>query len=144
VSRQLDPAAFRNPQRLALELDLGTDFETRLRKGPVLPAMVADWLEECASEIELEARPVGSSEEWARLRLDARLVEVLDSVGQGYALLTALGPYRRDLARFHSHLVTLAGKKTPARLLLRVDERSYRLAGATNGPKGRLRFEGQG
>ena len=145
VGRQLDPAAFRNPVRLALELELGTEFETRLRKGPVLPALVAEWLEACASEIGLEARPVGSTDGWARLRLDARLVEVLAGVDAGFSLLTSLGPYRRDLARFHAHLVTLAGKRSTARLLLRVEDKAYRLASAPgHGGGGRLRFEGQG
>src|SRR5262249_53212313 len=35
--RQIDPAGFRSPARLALELDLGVDFEVRLARGPVLP-----------------------------------------------------------------------------------------------------------
>jgi hypothetical protein len=141
VGRQLDPASFRNPSRLALELDLGTEFATRLRKGPVLPVLVADWLEACASEIELEAFPVGCSDECARLRLDARLMEILEAVDDGYTLLTSLGPYRRDLARFHAHLVSLATKATPSRVLLRVDDKVYRLAAGS--AKNRLRFEGQ-
>ncbi len=101
VGNQLDPSSFRNPVRLALELDLGVNFETRLRKGPVVPRLVEDWLEACPSEIELEAYPAsGGDGGCARLRLDARFVEILEGVDAGYTLLTGLGPYRRDLARF--------------------------------------------
>lgn len=151
VRRQIDPAGFRDPARLALELDLGMDFEVGLARGPVLPELVKPWLETAASEIYLEARPKspnGSTGPWARLHLNSRLVEALLGTRAGYTYLGTLGPYRRDLARFHSRLLTLArdAGEIP-KVTLRVGSRVYRATsvGPTAGTStpARLRFEGE-
>jgi hypothetical protein len=42
VRRQIDPAGW-DPARLALELDLGVDFEIRLARGPVLSQPSSRW-----------------------------------------------------------------------------------------------------
>jgi hypothetical protein len=138
AAKQVDPGGFRDPMRLALEVDLGTEFEVRLRKGPVLPLnQVTPWLEGCPSEIALEARPKGASGEWAPLQLDARLVEALLGVIGGYAYLGVLGSYRRDLARFFSRLAQLARKagKVPV-VFLRFPGRQVRVTSEG----GKLRF----
>lgn len=145
-ARQFDPSGFRNPTRLALELDLGTDFEPDVRGGPVLPDLVASWLEGCAGDLELTARPIGlTTAEPARLRLDLRLVETLLAVRDGFDMLPGLGAWRRELARFHGRLVSLAtAQGHPPTVTLRTGERSYRVS--VNGPEGgkRLRFDGNG
>jgi hypothetical protein len=153
VRRQIDPAGFRDPARLALELDLGVEFETRLARGPVLPATVRPWLESAASEIYLESRPKlpgGPSRPWARLHLSSRFVEALLGVRAGYTYLGTLGPYRRDLARFHSHLLSLAREAgLVPRITLRVGSAVYRATSVPHRAPGRdlparLRFEGEG
>ena len=110
TGHQVDPGGFRDTPRQALEIDLRVEFETRLARGPVLPAeQVARWLEACCSEIYLEAWPRGFADpKPARLQLDTRLVEALLGVTAGYRYFGVLGPYRRDLARFFSQLVGLA------------------------------------
>jgi hypothetical protein len=112
AAHQVDPGGFRDDARQGLEIDLGTEFETGLRKGPVLPAtQVRPWLEVCPSEIYFEAWPRGASQsEPARLQLDARLVCALLGVTAGYRYYGTLGPYRRDLARFFSQLGGLAAR----------------------------------
>ncbi|WP_437733220.1 hypothetical protein [Sorangium sp. So ce1335] len=145
VRRQLDPAGFRDPARLALELDLGVRFEARLRRGPELPPVIKEWLEGCASEVILEARPEQSSESWAQLPLNARLVETLLGVREGFTFLGALGPYRRDLARFFSQLLARASTSGHApRVILRADNKSYHVSTTTSSGAVRLRFEGDG
>jgi hypothetical protein len=110
VKHQLDPGGFRDDVRLGLEIDLSTDFEVGLTKGPALPSsQIAPWLEACPAEIVLEAWPrdarnVGT----ARLQLDTRLVGALLAVTAGYRSYGSVGPYRRDLGRFFSRLGDLA------------------------------------
>jgi hypothetical protein len=141
--RQVDPGGFRDTARQALEIDLGVEFETRLARGPVLPPeQVAPWLEACSSEIYLEAWPYGVTDpKPARMQLDTRLVEALLGVTAGYHYFGALGPYRRDLARFFSQLAGLATKAghTP-RVSLRCNNRRWRVS--TVGE--RLRFDVEG
>lgn len=107
---QVDPGGFRDAPRLALEIDLGVEFQTKLRKGPVLPSsMVGRWMETCPSDIYLDAWPHGKqSAQVASLQLDTRLVEALLAVSAGYRYFGTLGSYRRDLARFFSQLAGLA------------------------------------
>jgi hypothetical protein len=152
VRRQIDPAGFRDPTRLALELDLGVDFEVRLARGPVLPDLVKPWLETAASEIYLEARPKsssGSTGAWARLNLNSRLVEALLDTRAGYTYLGTLGPYRRDLARFHSRLLALARDAgLVPQVTLRIGSKVYRATSVASSTAGkataaRLRFEGE-
>jgi hypothetical protein len=152
VRRQIDPAGFRDFARLALELDLGADFEVRLVRGPVLPDLVRPWLETAASEIYLEARPKGvgdSIDAWARLYLNSRLVEALLGTRAGYTYLGALGPYRRDLARFHSRLLSLARDAgLVPQVTLRTGSKVYRVMSVPSSTGGaatpaRLRFEGE-
>jgi hypothetical protein len=143
TGRQVDPGGFRDTARQALEIDLGTEFETRLARGPVLPPEhVAPWLEACCSEIYLEAWPRGTANPTpARIQLDTRLVEALFGVTAGYHYFGALGPYRRDLARFFSQLAALATKAghTP-RVSLRCDDRRWRVSSAGD----KLRFDVEG
>jgi hypothetical protein len=61
-------------------------------------------MEDHQSEIYLEAWPKGHDQLVARLLLDARLVEALLAVRDGYTTLGSLGPYRRDLSRFFGKL----------------------------------------
>lgn len=152
VRRQIDPAGFRDPTRLALELDLGVDFEVRLARGPMLPKLVTPWLETAASEIYLEARPKssnGSASVWARLNLNSRLVEALLSTRAGYTYLGTLGPYRRDLARFHSRLLSLARDAgLVPQVTLRIGSKVYRATSVASSIAGkataaRLRFDGE-
>ncbi len=112
AAHQVDPGGFRDDARQGLEIDLGTEFETGLRKGPVLPpTQVRPWLEVCPSEIYFEAWPRGTSRsEAARLQLDTRLVSALLGVTAGYRSYGTLGAYRRDLARFFSQLAGLAAR----------------------------------
>jgi hypothetical protein len=44
TQHQLDPSAFRDLGRLALELDLGVSFETKIGRGPILPNRITRWL----------------------------------------------------------------------------------------------------
>ncbi|MEQ9075568.1 MAG: hypothetical protein RLP09_17055 [Sandaracinaceae bacterium] len=121
TSRQLDPGGFREPARLALELDLGLRFEARLERGPVLPEeAVAPWMESCPADLYLVVAAEGDPQSSARLHLDARLVAALLGSREGFVQLGALGSYRRDLARFFGRLVTLAASREPGpRVILR-------------------------
>ena len=143
TGRQVDPGGFRDTVRQALEIDLRVEFETRLARGPVVPPeQVAPWLEACCSEIYLEAWPRGIADpKPARLQLDTRLVEALLGVTAGYHYFGALGPYRRDLARFFSHLARLATEAghTP-RVSLRCKDRRVRVSSAGD----KLRFDVEG
>ncbi|WP_141323412.1 hypothetical protein [Myxococcus sp. AB025B] len=136
---QLEPAAFRDPQRASLELALGTPFKVELAKGPVLPALVSAWLESCPSDLECRAWPEHQprSDRLARLRLDARLVMMLLEVNAGFSFIPALGTHRRQLARFHAQMTSMiSADKT--RIVLRSGDRAWRLSSAGN----KLRFEG--
>jgi hypothetical protein len=108
LARQVDPAGFRDPERLALELDLKTEFEVRLVKGPVLALSAQRWLEGYRSEVLLEAWPKGHPERRERVQVDVRMLEALFAVRDGFTGLGGLGPYRRDLARFFARLGHLA------------------------------------
>jgi hypothetical protein len=147
VRRQIDPAGFRDPARLALELDLGVDFEVRLARGPVLPDLVQPWIESAASDIYLEARPKSSNaSRFARLHLSSRLVEALLGTQGGFTYFGTLGPYRRDLARFHSQLLSLARDAgSLPQVTLRIESKVYRVTSvfAAAGGTARLRFDGQ-
>jgi hypothetical protein len=141
AERQFDPGGFRNPERLALVLDLGVDFECRLVRGPELPPkMCKPWLESCPSDIRLQAWPRGVEDKCAELALDANLVCALLAVEEGFTQHAGLGAYRRDLARFFSQLVQLATRagKQPA-IGLKVGGQTLRLAVTTNNPP-RLQF----
>jgi hypothetical protein len=144
VAHQIEPGAFRDPARASLELDLGSRFAVGLTRGPVLPTLVRDWLESCPSDVELLAWPAGEPrpDNPARLRLDARLLSLLLEVEAGYRFLPALGRYRRELARFHAHLLSLISVVDPGRvgIVVRSHDRAWRLAGAGD----KLRFVGQG
>lgn len=97
TGQQVDPSGFRNPDRLAIELDLGTDFDVALERGPALAPFVSPWIESSASEINLVAWPrAGSRTGCERLRIDLALLVALLTVDDGYALVHGLGPYRRD------------------------------------------------
>jgi hypothetical protein len=143
TGRQVDPGGFRTTIRQALEIDLRVEFETRLARGPVLPPeQVAPWLEACCSEIYLEAWPREVADpKPARLQLDTRLVEALLGVTTGYRYFRALGPYRRDLARFFSQLAGLAieAGHTP-RVSLRCNDRRVRVSSVGD----KLRFDVEG
>lgn len=130
--KQIEPAAFRDPARASLELDLGTQFAVDLTHGPVLPDLVADWLESCPSDIDLVAWPSHEPrpDKPARLRLDARLVAVLLDVDAGYRFLPALGAYRRELARFHAHLLSLVRPPAEVTVTLRSGSRAWTLKAA--------------
>jgi len=146
--RQIAPAGFRDPARLALELDLGVEFATSLSSGPVLPEFVRPWLESAASEIYFEARPATGAlgREPARLHLNARLLETLLNTGSGFTYVGALGAYRMDLARFHSRLLALAHEaESDPKVLLRVGGKTYRAScePGANGAPARLRFDGE-
>jgi hypothetical protein len=80
TNRQIAAAGFRDPARLALELNLGVEFQTDLSRGPVIPEFVKPWLESAASEIYFTAWPKGqlaSECKPARLHLNSRLIETL-------------------------------------------------------------------
>jgi hypothetical protein len=140
AAHQVDPGGFRDDTRLGLEMDLGTDFETRLRKGPVLPqTQIAPWLEACSSEIYLQAWPRGqTASAMAYLQLDARLVSAFLGVTAGYRSYGTLGPYRRDLARFFSQLAELAIKADHHPT---VSLRNGRVRVCARNINGRLRFD---
>ena len=146
TQHQLDPSAFRDLAHLALELDLGVSFKTKIRRGPILPKRITQWLEWSPSEVVLAASPADHPELTADLKLDTRLVECSLAIGEGYVFLGALGPYRRDLGRFHSLLAARAvsaGSKPS--LLVRIESRSYKVdAVQTSSKTLKLRFEGQG
>lgn len=143
VAHQVDPGGFRDDARLGLEIDLGTDFEAGLTKGPALPpTQIAPWLEACPSELFLEAWPrdarhVGT----ARLQLDTRLVGALLGVSAGYRSYGSVGPYRRDLGRFFSRLGDLAVRagRQPA-VSLRIGGVRVRASASAD----RLRFDVEG
>ena len=140
VGHQIEPAAFRDPARASLELDLGTRFKVGLTRGPVLPRLVSDWLESCPSDVEFVAwrADVERPDKPARLRLDARLLCLLLEVDDGYRFLPALGTYRRELARFHSHMLSFVDPEHVG-LVPRAGEHAWRLARGSD----RLRFVGQ-
>lgn len=131
TAQQMEPAAFRDPARASLELSLGTEFEVHLTRGPVLPDLVSAWLESCPSDIDLVAWPRRTPRPHApaRLRLDARLVALLLDVDEGYRFLPALGTYRRELARFHAHLLSLVQPEAVA-VTLRSGSRSWKVTAA--------------
>jgi hypothetical protein len=149
TNRQIAAAAFRDPARLALELNLGVEFQTDLSRGPVIPEFVKPWLESAASEIYFTACPKGqpaSECKPARLHLNSRLVETLLGTQSGFTYIGALGAYRMDLARFHSRLLALAReRRSDPKVLLRVDDKIYRTAceGARGVSAAQLRFEGE-
>jgi hypothetical protein len=128
TGQQMEPAAFRDPARASLELALGNEFHAELTQGPVLPGLVAAWLESCPADIDLVAWPLHQPRPSApaRLRLDARLVALLLDVDAGYRFLPALGAYRRELARFHAHLLSLVQPEAVA-VTLRSGSRSWTL-----------------
>lgn len=130
--KQIEPAAFRDPARASLELDLGTHFAVDLTHGPVLPDLVADWLESCPSDIDLVAWPSHEQrpDNPARLRLDARLVAMLLDVDAGYRFLPALGAYRREFARFHAHLLSLVRPPVEVTVTLRSGSRAWTIKAA--------------
>jgi hypothetical protein len=140
---QVDPGGFRESPRLALEVDLGVEFETGLRKGPVLPpTMLAPWMEACPSDIFLDAWPQGQGNTHrATLQLDTRLVEALLAVTAGYRYFGTLGAYRRDLARFFSQLAGLAAQAGfKPKISLRLAD--HRVSVTSQGDK--LRFDSEG
>lgn len=140
TGNQIDPAGFRTSARQVLELNLGTEFTASVVRGPELPASVKKYLESTPSEIHLEACTPFRRGEVARLRLDARLVDILRRVLDGYSSWHSLGPYRRDLARFHSHLMALAASAgQEPKLTIRAGARRYSVSTVGN----KLRFEGQ-
>jgi hypothetical protein len=145
TANQIDAAGFRTPARQVLELDLGTDFECGLRRGPSLPGAVRPYLESAPTEIYLTARPKGTDEEPALLRLDAHVVEILLSVKEGFAAWQGLGSYRRALARFHAHLSALAWRVGHRPVVtIRVEGKRYGVSVDTLRAQRQLRFEGQG
>jgi len=148
TNRQIAAAGFRDPARLALELNLGVEFQTDLLRGPVIPEFVKPWLESAASEIYFTAWPKGraaSECKPARMYLNSRLLETLLGTQSGYTYIGALGAYRMDLARFHSRLLALARDTgSDPKVLLRVDNKLYRAACEEgNSSPARLRFEGE-
>lgn len=149
TNRQIAAAAFRDPARLALELNLGVEFQTDLLRGPVIPEFVEPWLESAASEIYFTAWPKcqpASKCKPARLHLNSRLLETLLSTQSGFTYIGALGAYRMDLARFHSRLLALArDAESDPKVLLRVDNKVYRSVceDGTGSRPARLRFEGE-
>jgi hypothetical protein len=149
TNRQIAAAAFRDPARLALELNLGVEFQTDLSRGPVIHEFVKPWLESAASEIYFTACPKGQSASEckpARLHLNSRLVETLLGTQSGFTYIGALGAYRMDLARFHSRLLALARESgSDPKVLLRVDDKIYRAAceGGNGISPAQLRFEGE-
>jgi len=136
---QLEPAAFRDPQRASLELALGTPFKLELVKGPVLPPLVRAWLESCPSDLEVNAWPEHPPRpnHPARLRLDARLVMMLLEVNAGFSFIPALGTHRRELARFHAQMTSMI-PASKTRIVVRSGDRAWRLSSAGD----KLRFEG--
>jgi hypothetical protein len=141
VSHQIEPAAFRDPARASLELDLGFRSDVALTRGPVLPRLVREWLESCPSDIRLVAWPRGKSrpERPAQLRLDARLLTLLLEIEEGYRFLPALGTYRRELARFHARLLSFA-KPDSVGIVVRAGDHAWRVVAPIGD---RLRFIGQ-
>ena len=58
---------------------------------------------------------------------DARLLCLLLEVDDGYRFLPALGTYRRELARFHSHMLSFVDPEHVG-LVLRAGAHAWRLA----------------
>lgn len=147
TGNQIDPAGLRVPSRQVLELNLGTEFSVGVECGPVAPDSVRPYVETVPSEIHLTAWPVGSAKTTssARLRLDARLVDILLNVLDGFSGWQGLGPFRRDLARFHGRLMTLAAEtgRKPA-VTIRAGERRYGVSTDTTGGRPKFRLEGRG
>lgn len=142
LRNQADPAGFRDPGRLALELDLKTEFETRVVCGPLLPSRVDQWLESLPSDIELQVWPAKHPETRASLQLDARLVDALLAVRSGYTALGGLGPFRRDLSRFFGKLGQLAHAAVgPPLVSILVHGRRTRVTTSGDAGKARLSFE---
>jgi hypothetical protein len=106
---------------------------------------VAAWLESTASEIELTAWVTrGESPGLERLRIDLALLAALLSASDGYTLVYALGPYRRDLSRFFARLTARAHEAGhTARVAVRVDGKSYAVDIEHLGAKARIAFEGR-
>lgn len=146
AATQIDPAGLRIPSRQVLELNLGTDFRVSVECGPLMPAFIQPYVETIPSEIHLKAMPSGSKgTSNALLHLDARLVNILLGVLEGYTAWQALGPFRRDLARFHGRLMALAiAEGCKPAVTIRVGEHRYGVATEEHGGLSRLRFEGQG
>ena len=61
----------------------------------------------------------------------ARLVAMLLDVDAGYRFVPALGTYRRELARFHAHLLSLVRPEAIA-VTLRSGSRSWTVTAAGN------------
>lgn len=147
TGNQIDPAGLRVPSRQVLELNLGTEFEVDIECGPSTPNFIRPYMETVPSEIYLVAWPAGTKGTGgrARLRLDARLLDILLGVIDGYSSWQGLGAFRRDLSRFHGHLITLAAQAglKPAITIRAGDQRYGVGADRTNG-RPTLRFEGRG
>ncbi len=145
TGNQIDPAGLRVPSRQVLELSFGTEFDVRADCGPKLPPLLDAYLESTPSEIYLAAWPAGHTSEPAKLRLDSRLIGALLSVLRGYTSWYSLGPYRRDLARFHGRLMALAVERgrSPT-LAIRIGEKRYGVTVEKGADRSRLRFEGRG
>ena len=142
TDQQFDPGGFRNPERLALVLDLGVYFDCRLVRGPELPpTMCKPWMESCPSDIRLQAWPHGSPDHHAELTLDAHLIAALLSIEDGYTEHAGLGAYRRDIARFFSHLLQLAtGTGRSPIIGLKVAGQTLRVTGVKTNGVARLQF----
>ena len=127
-----------------LELNLRTEFSTNLRCGPALPDVVQPYLESAPTEIYFSAHPEDANVDAAALRLDARLVEILLSVTDGFVAWQGLGAYRRTLARFHAHLTALASRAGHKPLVtIRTHGKRYSVSVEPTKEHPRLRFEGQ-
>lgn len=140
TDHQLEPAAFRDPERASLEVDVGTQFEFRLAKGPVLPPLVRPWLESAPTDLELQAWPRHQPRPTkpARMRVDARLIVALLDVRRGFTFIPAVGSHRRELARFHAQLIEQVDVRN-IHVVLRSEGRAWRLTHSGN----QLRFEGR-
>ncbi|MFY3743296.1 hypothetical protein ACOQFB_05265 [Anaeromyxobacter sp. Red801] len=142
LRNQADPAGFRDPERLALELNLQTEFDAEIVRGPILPSCVTAWIETEPSELELQVWPTGHPGERATLQLDARLVDALVAVCRGYTALGGLGPFRRDLSRFFGKLGQLAQSAVgPPLVSLQVEGRRTKVTTVGSAGAARLSFE---